>query len=162
MFSEIEGVHCADGRRKKTIKERRRHRVRSYSESYLKIEVAHLSRDMADVLNETEILIGYWKSWCSRGIALLFRDNNPVRLTGMQSSHSYKSATGLLSPLLSRLLNDLDLYTFAKRGGAGEISVFKFPSTMLRFFAYHRHWRAGLTDNTAGPIFAQAVWRRSD
>jgi len=94
-------------------KRMRRHRLRSYLGSYLKIEVAHLSRSMADVLNETEILIGYWKSWCSRGIALFFRDNSFVRLTGMQLSHSYKSATNLLSPLLSCLFNDLDLYTFA-------------------------------------------------
>lgn len=77
---------------KKKNENRRRRRVRSYSEGYLKIEVTHLSWDMADVLNETEILIGYWKSWCSRGIALLFRDDNPVRLAGMQSSHSCRSA----------------------------------------------------------------------
>lgn len=47
--------------------------------------------NMADVLNETEILIGYWKSWCSRKIALLFRDDNSAHLFGMQSSHSCRS-----------------------------------------------------------------------
>jgi len=52
-------------------------------------------KDIADVLNETEILIGYWESWYSRGIALLFRDDNPVRLSGMQSNHSFRSAPAI-------------------------------------------------------------------
>jgi len=77
---------------------------------------------MADILNETEILIGYWKSWCSHGIALLFRDNNPVRLTGMQSSHSYKSATCRSTVSAIKLFVQRFGSIYFRERGAGGIS----------------------------------------
>jgi len=74
---------------------------------------------MAGVLNETEILMGYRKSCCLRGIALLFGDDNPPPSPRSSLWHAIESflridtGVSLLPrlPLLSRSLDDFDLYT---------------------------------------------------